>query len=305
MSNTDIIEIGGCCAGVPARLADLLGTWHITFGPTAFSPAKRTLQLGSAREFEILNRAQYLRAFLAAIEPYDVLHFHYRTYLPQFADLPVWRALGKQIWVSFHGSDIRGHRLKAANPLLRLADRVFVSTPDLLQAVPRAEWLPNPAPAQFPPTPTAGEDLPLVVHCPSRRATKGTAQILEAVSALKESGEQFKFRIIENQPHAEVLRQIQAADIVIDQAATDGLYAMVALEAMTAGKPTLADINGAKDRLPHGCPVVNCGNTPDEIATALSYCLESPGRRAIIGQKGIEYVTRVHGAGNIRKILTG
>lgn len=33
MSASDIVEIGGCCAGVPARIADILDTQHITFGP--------------------------------------------------------------------------------------------------------------------------------------------------------------------------------------------------------------------------------------------------------------------------------
>lgn len=304
MSSTDIVEVGGCCAGVPARLADILDTWHITFGTVGFTPALKTVQLGPQREHEIINRTRHIRTFLTLIEPYEVLHYHYRTHYPQFIDLPLWRLAGKQIWVSFHGSDIRGRRLKAANPLLRLAERVFVSTPDLLDTLPDAEWLPNPAPLQLPPVPPIDEELPLVVHCPSRRATKGTNQILEAVSALKDSGEQFEFRVIENQPHTEALRQIQAADIVIDQAAMHGLYAMVSIEAMAAGKPALADINGAEARLPHGCPVVSCGNTPDDIASALLYCLESPSRREIIGQKGIEYVNRVHGTDNIRTILT-
>jgi hypothetical protein len=300
---SDIVEIGGCCAGVPARLADILDTWHITFGTVGFPPAQKTVQLGPQRNYEIINRTRHLRTFLALVEPYDVLHYHCRSHFPQFLDLPLWRALGKQVWVSFHGSDIRGKQRKAANPLLRLADRIFVSTPDLLDTLPDAEWLPNPAPAQLPPAPTTRDDCPLVVHCPSRRATKGSEQITEAVSILKHVGERFEFRLLENRPHDAVLQQIQGADIVIDQAVI-GMYGMVAIEAMAARKPVLAYLNGARDRLPQGCPVVNCGRAPTEIASALSACLEHQTFRDCLGHQGEEYVNRVHGAANIRRILS-
>lgn len=303
MSSTDIIEIGGCCAGVPARLADILDTWHITFGTVGFTPAQKTVQLGPQRNYEIINRTRHLRTFLDLIEPYDVLHYHYRSHFPQFLDFPIWRALGKQVWISFHGSDIRGKQRKAANPLLRLADRIFVSTPDLLDTIPDAEWLPNPAPAQLPPAPAASGVRPLVVHCPSRRTTKGTEQIVEAVSILKHFGDWFDFRLIENQPHDAVLQQIRGADIVIDQVVI-GMYGMVAIEAMAARKPVLAYLNGARDRLPERCPVVNCGRAPSEIASALSACLEHQPLRDRLGHQGEEYVNRVHGADNLRRILS-
>jgi len=303
MSLTDIIEIGGCCAGVPARLADILDTQHVTFGTTGFAPAQKTVQLGPQRNNEIINRTRHLRTFLTLIEPYDVLHYHYRTHFPQFLDLPIWRALGKQVWVSFHGSDIRGKQRKAANPFLRLADRVFVSTPDLLDTLPNAEWLPNPAPAQLPPAPVASGVRPLVVHCPSRRTTKGSEQITDAISILKHPGDWFDFLLLENQPHDAILQQIRGADIVIDQAVI-GMYGMVAIEAMAARKPVLAYLNGARDRLPEGCPVVNCGRAPSEIASALSACLEHKTLRDRLGHQGEEYVNRVHGADNLRRILS-
>ncbi len=301
---SDIVEIGGCCAGVPARVADILDTQHITFGPVpGFPPARKTVQLGGPRRFEVINRLKYLPQFLDAIAPYDVLHYHYRSHVPQFVDVPLWKALGKQVWVSFHGSDIRGKQRKAANPLLRLADRVFVSTPDLLDTLPDAEWLPNPAPAQLPPAPTTNGKRPLVVHCPSRRTTKGTEQITDAISIVKHCGDWFDFRLLENQPHDAVLQQIRGADIVIDQVVI-GMYGMVAIEAMAARKPVLAYLNGARDRLPEGCPVVNCGRAPSEIASALSACLEHQTLRDRLGHQGEEYVTRVHGADNIRRILS-
>lgn len=303
MRSSDIVEIGGCCAGVPARVADILDTQHITFGPVpGFPPARKTVQLGGPRRFEVINRLKYLPQFLDAIAPYDVLHYHYRSHVPQFVDVPLWKALGKQVWVSFHGSDIRGQRIKAANPFLRLADRIFVSTPDLLDTLPGAEWLPNPAPEISSLTPKTTSPT-VVTHCPSNPARKGTPEILAATQILQECGERFELHLVRGKPHAETLSEIQAADIVIDQAKI-GMYGMVSIEAMACGKPVLAYLNGARDRLPRECPIVNCGTTPAEIASALADLLGAPSRRQDLGQKGREYAQTTHGAANIRRILS-
>lgn len=301
-----ILEVGGCCAGVPARLADLLDTRHITFGPTGFAPAKQTVQFGEARRFEVLNRVQHLPAFLAAAESYDVLHFHYRTYLPQFLDLPFWRLRGKRVWVSFHGSDIRGRTLKAANPLLRLADRIFVSTPDLLDTIPDAEWLPNPAPAVTP-SPLPDNDLPVVVHCPSNPALKGTAVIEQAVAWLKQQeGREFVYRRVTGCSHEETLAAMRGADIVIDQALYPRLYCMVSIEAMALGRPVLAAVDRRTlARLPPDCPVVSCGTTQETIAAALAYLLDAPGRCDLLGHQGVQYVARVHSPDAVREVLLG
>lgn len=298
-----VLEVGGCCAGVPARLADLLGTQHVTFGPTGFAPARHTVQLGGARQYEILNRVGRLPAFLAVAAPYDVLHFHFRTYLPQFLDLPFWRAGGKQVWITFHGSDIRGKAQKAANPLLRLADRVFVSTPDLLDDLPDAEWLPNPAPP-LDPAPLPDNELPVVVHCPSNPALKGTAVIERAVARLQAEGYEFSYQRFTGRPHAEVLQGMREADIVIDQAGAAGMYGMVGVEAMALGRPVLAHLaSSTLARLPAGCPVVPCGTTPETVAAALGYVLDAPPLRDLLGHRGVQYVASVHSPDAVRRRL--
>ena len=300
-----ILQVGGCCAGVPARLADLLDTRHVAFGPTGFAPAEKSIRLGEARRFEVINRVRHLPEFLAVAEPYDVLHFHYRTYLPQFVDLPFWRLRGKLVWVSFHGSDIRGRTLKAANPLLRLADRIFVSTPDLLDTLPDAEWLPNPAPAVTP-SPLPDNDLPVVVHCPSNPALKGTAVIEQAVAALKRDGQEFVYRRVTGCSHEETLAAMRGADIVIDQALYPRLYCMVSIEAMALGRPVLAAVDRRTlARLPPDCPVVSCGTTQETIAAALAYLLDAPGRCDLLGHQGVQYVARVHSPDAVREVLLG
>lgn len=299
----NVLEVGGCCAGVPARLADILDTQHVVFGPTGFASAKKTVQLGQGRRYALLNRIQYLPEFLAVAEPYDVLHFHYRTYLPQFADLPFWRALGKQIWISFHGSDIRGHQIKAANPLLRLADRIFVSTPDLLSEIPDAEWLPNPAPS-LAPVPLPVNDSPVVVHCPTNPALKGTAAIEQAITHLKRRGSDLTYHRVTGRSHAATIEAMQGANIVIDQAGSTGMYGMVGVEAMAMGRPVLAHLSaGVQANLPPGCPAIPCGTTPESIAAAITSLLDAPGQGDLLGLRGIQYVARAHSPDAIRGVL--
>lgn len=86
-----------------------------------------------------------IRKFLKLLEwipAYDRVHFHYSTGLPFAPDLPIWKLMGKEIVMHFHGSDIRGRRL---NPLIKwLSNKIYVSTPDLLRWAPSAEWMPQP-----------------------------------------------------------------------------------------------------------------------------------------------------------------
>jgi glycosyltransferase involved in cell wall biosynthesis len=92
--------------------------------------------------FTLRWRIRKFTKLLQYVPAYDRVHFHYSTALPFALDLPIWKILGKEIVMHFHGSDIRCKRL---NPIIKhLADKIYVSTPDLLQWAPCAEWQPQP-----------------------------------------------------------------------------------------------------------------------------------------------------------------
>src|SRR5690606_27897665 len=60
-------------------------------------------------------------------------------------------------------------------------------------------------------------DVPVIVHAPTRRNFKGTPAVLEALDRLREEGEQFELRLLENVPNKQVLKALTDADLVIDQ----------------------------------------------------------------------------------------
>jgi len=293
-----ILEIGGCCAGVPQILADAFRTKHVQWVPPPQGYASTdeiTLQKPGITTLEIEQKFRHLDEFLGITRDYDILHFHYRTFLPLFVDIPLWRILGKRVIVHFHGDDIRGHSLKAKNPLLSLA-KVFVSTPDLLDSVPFAEWLPNPMPV----LPRTGEhrfnpqnETPIILHAPSDRTRKGTDTILQAIELLQGNGYEFKFKLIENKSREEVLCEIAHSDIVIDQVGV-GMYGMISLEAMMHQKPVICHIEERYLEFCENCPIYRVDPTPDSVASAIRALLENPKRREILGRSGRRYVQTVH-----------
>lgn len=78
-----------------------------------------------------------LRSFYHA-RRYDLIHIHSLDTLVWL--LKRWR---KPIVLEYHGSEIRGNGDEHRR-WYDQADRVLVSTPDLLKDLPKAQWLPNP-----------------------------------------------------------------------------------------------------------------------------------------------------------------
>mgnify|MGYP004008397109 FL=1 len=73
----------------------------------------------------------------------DILHYHGQAVSQGYRDLVLWSGIMKKpVILHHHGSEIRNKKYP------RLANHFvvhkYVSTPDLLEFVPDAEWLPNP-----------------------------------------------------------------------------------------------------------------------------------------------------------------
>ena len=106
------------------------------FDPFGMTPAmwKRTYPYGRWE-----SHAYGLHVLLKAIENYDLIHVHsFDKCVPTLA------YLRKPILLHYHGSDIRG-RWDDKKGKWKHANRIVVSTPDLLKGAPKdAEYLPNP-----------------------------------------------------------------------------------------------------------------------------------------------------------------
>jgi len=181
-------------------------------------------------------------------------------------ELPVLEEMGVKIALVAHGSDVRrpdSHRRrepdspfadldsKDSKVRQKYADRIaplidswpwaFASTPDLLEDIPRARWLPavvDPerwlAKPWEPPTGRGAAWPPLVVHVPSSTHMKGTEAIERVLRRLVEGG-RIRYRPMRNVPHDDMPSVMAEADIVIDQFAI-GSYGVAAVEALATGR---------------------------------------------------------------------
>lgn len=183
------------------------------------------------------------------------------------AEAQWWSRRGVTLGGVFHGSDIRQpsrhmqrldssyFRAFPADELAaleretstrqiaveRLGIPLFVSTPDLLLDVPRAEWLPLVVDgASWACTaPALERRLPRVLHLPSKRypPVKGTAIIDPVLQRLRDQGA-IEYLSPVSVPHVEMPGLVKSVDIVIDQILT-GSYGVAAVESLAAGRLTV------------------------------------------------------------------
>ena len=286
---------------------------------------------GSARR--ALRRARLLLRLCAV----DVVHFNFgSTLLPvpvarsgpagalgralALRDLPLLRALGKTIVVTFQGDDARqaavGGSLVAAVPehytaeldaarrrtiaaFDRYADAIFFLNPDLAAVLPgRAVFLPYASvdPVEWAVRPEAADNPPLVVHAPSDPRVKGTERIVVAVDRLRAEGVPLRFELVQGVSREAVRAVVERSAVVVDQL-NAGWYGGFAVEAMALGKPVLAAVGSVAlpcvpAALREELPVVDV--TADTLADRLRALLISAEERRRLGLEGRAFVERWH-----------
>lgn len=241
----------------------------------------------------MLGRLRELREF-------DVIHVHGGVWRGEVA----YRALAPflpPIFVQYNGGEARrggGLHWQGA------ARGFFYTDPDIKGLVPGgAVRLPLPidtgAMNRIPTRRTGGRD-PVFAHFPT--GDKGTEEIIgmfvrafgkREIDAghqdLVIRGDGATLWVFFDVPHAEVLDiMANTADVVIDQVTDLGIYATVSVEAMALGKPALSTID--RSLYPPSCPVVR------PSAPKLMELARDAGYRKWLGERGREYVARVHDA---------
>jgi hypothetical protein len=215
------------------------------------------------------------------------------------ADARRMRAAGVIVGLVFHGSEIRDPRRHAerypwspfrdpANPLTARLQRqvdalaplvaafdgpTYVSTPDLLDDVPGATWLPVVVDLDVwtPGDEPLRRDRPLVVHAPSHRALKGTELVEPILARLHDAG-RLTYRRIEGVPTAEVPALVRDADVVLDHFGI-GNYGVLTCEAMATGRVSISHIHErVRARLPVAIPTLEA--TPDTLEAVLTRVLD-------------------------------
>lgn len=191
----------------------------------------------------------------------------------------------------------------------------FVSTPDLLDYRPGATWLPTLHDSELWDQGRLDREVgerglagtaerPVVVHIPSRAALKGTQHIGSALRELDSEGA-IEYRELSGLAPEEVALQVAASDIVVDQL-TMGLYGVASVEAMSLGKPVVAQVGDrVRGRIQEmsgvDLPIVEA--TPATLQEVVRSLAFDGGARERLGVEGRRYVEEVHSPERVANIL--
>jgi glycosyltransferase involved in cell wall biosynthesis len=258
-----------------------------------------------------------------ALERFDAFHFHFGRSLvpgpykglPALWDLPYYRAAQKPVFFTFHGSDARLKSVhleqnewsyyrfadvtceetaitKRLQIIRTYANATFICSPVNEPYVPDARFHPRAIELRewdfVGPTNT---HVPLIVHAPSRRATKGSEFVERGIENLRNKGLRFEFRLIENLPHAEVRKVLQQADIVVDNLLL-GDYEVTGLEAMALGKVLIARLDDVVEERMGKTPILNAN--PKTFEKVLAGAIKDADLRARLGTEGRAFVEANH-----------
>ncbi len=245
-------------------------------------------------------------------------------------DIEAMRASGRNVGLLFHGSEVRRPRdharltpwspfyrkrtqvltanLERATDLVHEAlagfdGPVLVSTPDLLDHVPAAVWLPGVVgPASFLPAPpalTGGRAI--VAHAPSSSWLKGSEWVDPVLQRMDKAG-LLTYRRLQNLPPIMVPSLLREVDVLVDQVTLSN-PGVLAAQAMAAGRLVLAHLTEpVRRRFPEPPPVVE--TTPENIEQVLLSVIENPEHYSAIAARGVVFARTYHDGRMSARVLT-
>ncbi|MCL6419721.1 glycosyltransferase [Aestuariirhabdus haliotis] len=129
-----------------------------------------------------------------------------------------------------------------------------------------------------------------VVHLPTSPLLKGTSYFRQAVDELKNEGLVFDYVEVTGVEHAEALKQVFRADIILDQILMGG-FGSLSIEGMSFGKPVVCYLlESVKDKHCPDCPVVSA--TILTVKGKLKELLLSKDLRLQLGVEGKAFVNK-------------
>lgn len=302
--------------------------WH--YGPNKFSyPADRAVPFPPEKPVDLW------RLIERALQTFDVFHFHYARSLvprqvgtiPGLWDLPLYGGAGKPAFFTFHGSDVRlrtEHMEADRWSYFRFADvpcdeddirkrleiirtyaaGMWVCSPVNRRLVPDAGFHPRALlVAEWPFVGPVNREVPVVVHAPSRRSTKGSDIVLREVEKAQERGLKFEFRVLEGLSHAGLRDALSKADVLVDNLLL-GDYEVTGLEALCMGKTVITRLTDPVFAQMGEVPILSAD--PDTFGEVLERAVTDHRLRESLAEAGRGFVERHHDAKIVAdKILTG
>ena len=226
------------------------------------------------------------------IKECDILHYHGQAVSEGYRDLVMWSGImSKPVILHHHGSEIRNKQYpKFASNLVK---HRYVSTPDLLEFVPDAEWLPNPANLDNLQYSEPDVEGPLkILHAPTNRQVKNTEAVISAISNLEEEGLDIQFTLVEDSQHSELLEQISSHDLIIDWLNPEfGIYGVFSIESMALGRAVICSLTDSLyDK--YNLPVVSI--QPDDLALKITEFYNNRKLLVEVGKAGHDFVQKYH-----------
>ena len=235
------------------------------------------------------------------IKECDILHYHGQAVSQGYRDLVMWSGImGKPVILHHHGSEIRNKDYpKFANQLVKYR---YVSTPDLLEFVPDAEWLPNPTNLKNLKYSETNISGPLrIMHAPTNRDVKNTAAIEAAISKVKNDGLNVQFTLVENIKHSDLISQISKHDLIIDWVNPKfGIYGVFSIESMALGRTVICSLNDSLYEK-FNLPIISIN--PDNLADKITELYNNRNILLEIGKASHNFVHKNHNPIESAKIV--
>ncbi len=211
----------------------------------------------SEEEKETYRRQLKELAWRKALEA-DLCFFIWQTFREDCSDLAELKQLGKKVVVRICGSDTREPEVEeqaalfegrpqntfylASSPYLlwqrlrylRMAEAYADVVIGLSRMALRPVFIPGGwlyAPEKMLPHPPQRRE-PVLLHAPTRWASKGTQEILSALEMLRNAGLRFGVKMLQGIPHEEIMREYASVDVVCNSIFYSG---RTIYEAMWAG----------------------------------------------------------------------
>ncbi|MEO0106534.1 MAG: glycosyltransferase [candidate division WOR-3 bacterium] len=188
-------------------------------------------------------------------DSFDIYHFD--GGIPFiYGDRILRKLKNKKIVAHFFGSDLRKWGM---NPYLKeYAHLKFTSEVDHIKIDPSLVFVPIPFEAEKIKPREKENKILRVGHSPTRRAAKGTNEIIEIVGKLKKKIK-FEFILIEGVPHKKCMELKATCDIGIDQIGNYAgtAYGRSGLEFLALGIPTITEIPKEYEYLLPNHPFIN------------------------------------------------
>ncbi len=249
----------------------------------------------------------------------DVFVFSYNASFLGGWDLPIMKLCNKKIIYIYYGSDSRppfisgnfiGHNKSTKSIKIstkniykkikwreKFADEI-VCLPGSAQFFDRDlinfSWLGMPFSITSQNPPTKPHRIPRVIHAPTEKKGKGTAEIIRIINELTDDGLSFEFKLLHNVTNDLVLETLTDTDILIDEMYSDTMLGGLGTEAASKGVCTIvggyhgAELNAGDQSLTPPCFYVS----PDKIKETLKFLIENKQKRDEVGRVAYKYVKR-------------